>query len=80
MAKIIEFKRPVEDRKQSCSWCKNRNTHPMDPPCDKCKWYDRDTVFDLKVFGKKTMKVRKVVDLETLKIKFIPAKDADSEI
>jgi len=77
MAKIIEFRKPEETRGKSCSWCKNRETHPLDPPCDRCRWYDRDTVFDLEVVGEGIVKVRKEVDPDTLEIRFIPAEDTD---
>ena len=80
MAKIFEFKKPEEPKKEKgCSWCQHRNTHPMDPPCDKCKWYDRDTVFDLEVVGEGVVQVRKEVDPDTLEIRFIPAEETDIE-
>ena len=31
MAKIFEFSRPEQKKEKSCSWCKNRETHPLDP-------------------------------------------------
>lgn len=81
MAKIIEFKKqPEQEKGKSCSWCKNRGTHPLDPPCDRCRWYDRDEVFDLEVAGEGVVKVRKEVDPETFEIRFIPAEETDIDI
>jgi len=81
MAKIFEFRKPepAKERDKSCSWCQNRNTHPLDPPCARCKWYDRDTVFDLEVEGEGVVMVRKEVDPDTFEIRFIPAEETDIE-
>ena len=68
MAKIFEFKKPEENKKKSCSWYQHRSPHPLDPPCDKCKWYDRDTVFELEVVGEGVVKVREEVAPEPFKI------------
>lgn len=79
MAKIFEFKKPEEKKDRSCSWCQHRGTHPLDPPCDKCKWYDRDTVFELELEDGSFAKFRKEVDPDTYEIRFLPAEDSDIE-